>query len=378
MSLQSLCYVLTGKDKGLFEDVSYFSHLFFFIPLLPSLHPHIMSIIQQDISLKAFNTFGIDARAAFYAKINQVDDIYGCLDLAKNKPFFVLGGGSNVLFTDHVDGLTLHMATRGISYTADDKFHYVEACAGEHWHDLVIDTLEHKIGGLENLSLIPGQVGAAPIQNIGAYGVELCDVFHSLTALHIPTLELHKFDLNDCRFGYRSSIFKTTEKGQYIILSVKLALAKSHTPVTSYGDIERKLQEMNVVSPNAYDVSRAVIQIRQSKLPNPAQIGNAGSFFKNPVVPFFKYESLKIKYAEMPSFMLESGDVKIPAGWLIEKAGWKGRRVGNCGVHTKQALVLVNYGEATGREILNLAQTIQNDIHDCFGIKLEMEVNVIG
>ncbi|MCZ2443159.1 MAG: UDP-N-acetylmuramate dehydrogenase [Flavobacteriales bacterium] len=335
-------------------------------------------MIQQNVNLRAFNTFGLGATAEYYTLVKEEDDLRAAIEWAGEKSLFVLGGGSNILFIGDVQGLTLHIATRGICYSEDKDYHYVEVSAGEPWHYVVMHTLERGIGGLENLSLIPGQIGAAPVQNIGAYGVELKDVFHSLTALHLPTLETHQFNLSACRFGYRSSIFKTTAKGEYIILSVKLALAKSHTLLRAYGDIEKTLEQMAVVEPTAKDISRAVIQIRQSKLPDPAVIGNAGSFFKNPVISPLQYALLKSQYDNIPSYVQPNGNVKIPAGWLIEQAGWKGKQVGHCGVHAKQALVLVNYGQASGKELLKLAESIQHDIAACFGVTLEMEVNVVG
>jgi UDP-N-acetylmuramate dehydrogenase len=330
---------------------------------------------QKNISLLPFNSFHLDVNASELISVTTVEELQKILN--QNEPKLVLGGGSNVLLTRNVDGLVLKIDITGITEVKEDsKRIYVRAGAGENWHGLVQYTMERNWGGLENLSLIPGNVGAAPIQNIGAYGAELKDVFYELEAYDRKGKKVYAFGVNDCRFGYRDSIFKSSEKGRYIILNVTLILYKNPVLNTHYGAIREELKKMGIVSPSIRDVSQAVIKIRRSKLPDPAEIGNAGSFFKNPVVDQAKFLSLSDRYPEIPAYPHEDQSVKLAAGWLIEQCGWKGYRKGDAGVHNNQALVLVNYGKATGKEIFDLSEKIQKSIHKKFGIELEREVNV--
>ena len=329
-------------------------------------------------SLKSYNTFGIDVKAKEFTSVSSLSELQFILEKHQNKEIFVLGGGSNMLLTQDINKPVIHIDLKGIEIVSQNENHvWVEAQAGENWHEFVLWTLKNDFGGIENLSLIPGNIGSAPIQNIGAYGVELKDVFDSCKAIDIKTREIKTFSNADCHFGYRESIFKSSEKGKYIILSVTLKLTKNnHKTSTSYGVIETELQKNGITNPTIQDVSKAVITIRESKLPNPKEIGNSGSFFKNPVVDRATFTKVWEKYPEMPFYEVSANEVKIPAGWLIEQAGFKGKRIGDAGVHQKQALVLVNYGNATGKEIYDLAKTIQQTISDKFGIGIEMEVNV--
>ncbi len=329
-------------------------------------------------SLKFYNTFGIDVKAKEFTSVSSFSELQSALDKYQNREIFVLGGGSNMLLTQDIEKPVIHINLKGIEVVSQDENHvWVEAKAGENWHEFVLWTLENNFGGVENLSLIPGNIGSAPIQNIGAYGVELKDVFDSCKAINIKTQAIKTFSNSDCNFGYRESIFKGTEKGKYIILSVTLKLTKNkHKTSTSYGVIENELQKNGITNPTIQDISKAVIAIRESKLPNPKEIGNSGSFFKNPVVDRATFTKVQEKYPEMPFYEVSENEIKIPAGWLIEQAGFKGKRFGDAGVHQKQALVLVNYGNATGKEIYDLAKTIQQTISDNFGIEIEMEVNV--
>ncbi len=335
--------------------------------------------VQENISLKGYNTFGIEANARFFIEINSLLQLQKTLELTAYPEYFVLSGGSNILLTRDIDALVLFINLKGISVIEESEDEVViKAMAGENWHDLVLWTLEKGYGGLENLSLIPGNVGTAPIQNIGAYGVELKDVFVSCEAMHIQDKELLEFDKESCQFGYRDSIFKNAEKNNLIITSVKLRLTKQdHKLSTSYGAIEQELQKQNIVYPTIRDISNAVIKIRQSKLPDPKKIGNSGSFFKNPVIDRKAFEKLRKKHAELPHYDMGGEKVKVPAGWLIEQSGFKGKRVGDAGVHEKQALVLVNYGNATGKEIFDLAEQIQKMVKKKFKITLQTEVNII-
>lgn len=329
-------------------------------------------------SLKAYNTFGIDVKAKDFIAVDSLNTLQNTLEKHRNQEIFVLGGGSNMLLTKDIDQLVLHIDLKGIEIIKQDETHvWVEAQAGESWHQLVVWALKNDFGGIENLSLIPGYVGAAPIQNIGAYGVELKDVFDSCRAMDIKTGEITAFSNKECKFGYRESIFKTSAKGKYIIISVVVKLTKiNHQIKTSYGAITAELEKNKVTNPSIQDISKAVIAIRESKLPNPKEIGNSGSFFKNPVVNRDVFNAIQKNYPDMPFYEVSEQLVKVPAGWLIEQAGFKGKRFGDAGVHQKQALVLVNYGNATGLEIFNLAQNIQQTIKDKFGITVEMEVNV--
>ncbi|MGE4347307.1 MAG: UDP-N-acetylmuramate dehydrogenase [Flavobacteriaceae bacterium] len=330
-------------------------------------------------SLKSYNTFGIDVNAKEFISVSSLPELQSVLEKYKYEEIFVLGGGSNMLLTQDIQKPVVHINLTGIQIVKQDKSHvWVEVQAGENWHQFVLWTLENDFGGIENLSLIPGNIGSAPIQNIGAYGVELKDVFDSCKAINIKTQEIKTFTLAECKFGYRESVFKSSEKDKYIILSVTLKLTKKdHKISTSYGVISNELQKMEIYNPTIQDISKAVIAIRQSKLPDPKEIGNSGSFFKNPVVTRKTFEKVQEQYPEMPFYEVSENEIKIPAGWLIETAGFKGKRFGDAGVHQKQALVLVNYGNATGKEIYDLAKTIQKTILDKFGIVIETEVNIV-
>jgi UDP-N-acetylmuramate dehydrogenase len=332
--------------------------------------------IQKNISLLPYNSFHLDARADEFVSVTSVEDLQNVLD--KKEPRLILGGGSNILLTRNQDGLVVKMDITGIDEVKEDNNHvYVRAGAGEVWHEFVEYTMKKNWGGLENLSLIPGNVGAAPIQNIGAYGVELKDIFYELEVYDREEKKVYSFGVNDCQFGYRDSIFKSAKKNRYIILNVTLVLDKNPELNTSYGAIREELRKMNVSSPRIQDVSQAVIRIRRSKLPDPAEIGNAGSFFKNPVVDHAVFLSLSNQYPDMPAYPHEDKSVKLAAGWLIEQCGWRSYRKGDAGVHAHQALVLVNYGKATGKEIFDLSEKIQKSVQKKFGVTLEREVNVL-
>ena len=333
--------------------------------------------IRHNISLKAYNTFGIDVSARQFAEINSLSDLKEIIQTTKD--FFILGGGSNILLTNDVKRLVVHLNLKGkkiIKATETDVL--IEVAAGENWHDFVLWCIDNNFGGIENLSLIPGNVGTAPIQNIGAYGVEQKDTMYELKALDIATNKLKIFKNKDCNFGYRNSVFKNDLKGRYIITSVTFKLTKkTHQLNTSYGAIQSELDKNKISSPTIRDISNAVIAIRQSKLPDPKEIGNSGSFFKNPVIPTSDFEHLLSKHPEAPHYKISDKEVKVPAGWLVEQCGFKGKRYGDAGIHKKQALVLVNYGTATGKEIFDLSKQIQKTVLEKFGIALEAEVNVI-
>lgn len=333
--------------------------------------------ILQNVSLLPYNTFGLDIKATHFAEISSLDDLREGLR-AGIQPVFLLGGGSNVLFTQDIQGLVLKNNLKGIHCIREFKNRvWVEAGGGETWHDFVLWAVENGYGGVENMSLIPGTVGAAPIQNIGAYGVELKDVFVRLKALNLSTGKLKTFTHSVCQFGYRDSIFKREEKGKWCITSVVFSLTKApHRLNTSYGDISKTLEANGITQPSIADISRAVVQIRTSKLPDPAKIGNCGSFFKNPETARSVLDKILINHPQAPHYPLPDGRVKIPAGWLIEQCGWKGKRVGNTGAYERQALVLVNYGGATGTEVKNLAQAIIDSVEAKFGVRLEAEVNI--
>lgn len=335
--------------------------------------------IQQNISLKSYNTFGIDAKAKYFVSVTSIDELSEVLSLQEYSEKFILGGGSNMLLTQDINALVIHINITGISISSEDNDSIlITANAGENWHEFVCWCLDNGYGGLENLSLIPGNVGSAPIQNIGAYGVELKDSFISCEALNIETLALKTFTNAECRFDYRNSVFKQEAKGQYVICSVTFKLTKNrHTLHTTYGAIQSELDNMQIINPTILDVSNAVIAIRQSKLPDPKKIGNSGSFFKNPVITNEVYQNLKVLFEDIPGYPVSENETKVPAGWLIEKAGFKGKTFGDYGVHKNQALVLVNYGNASGNDILNLAKLIQNTIMRIFGIQIEAEVNII-
>ena len=333
--------------------------------------------IQKNISLKKHNTFGIDAKASRFTSIESVSELREIIVNEAN--IFILSGGSNLLLTKDLDSLVLHINTKGIDIIEETNTHvFVKAQAGENWHEFVLWCIEHNFGGLENLSLIPGNVGTSPIQNIGAYGVEIKDTFHKLKAIEIATGNRKIFDASECNFGYRNSVFKNELKGKYIITSVIFKLTKkNHNLNYSYGAIQSELEKRKVLNPTIKDISDCVIDIRNSKLPNPKEIGNSGSFFKNPVISISKFQELKNKHQTIPSYKISKTEVKVPAGWLIEQCGFKGKRFGDAGVHSKQSLVLVNYGNATGQEIYALAQNIQKKVSSTFGIPLEIEVNII-
>lgn len=335
-------------------------------------------MVTNNVDLKPFNTFGISVKADCFARFSSVEELKGLLKEIEGKELLILGGGSNVLFTKDFHGAVLRNEIKGFQLVdEDDEFVVVKAGAGEVWHEFVMQCIENGYAGLENLSLIPGSVGASPMQNIGAYGVEIKDVFHSLEAFHIATGEIHTFDGPACEFGYRESVFKRKLKGQYVIISVSFKLSKRPNPNTSYGAIESELQTMGINAPTIRDVSDAVIAIRSSKLPNPKEIGNAGSFFKNPVVDQSVVEEILKTYPNAPNYPAEPGKRKLAAGWLIEQAGWKGKTVDHHGVHKLQALVLVNYGGATGNEVYELSTQIIDDIQAKFGVTLEREVNIM-
>jgi len=334
--------------------------------------------LKKKFSLKSLNSFGIDVNADNFCSVENLNELFKFL---KTKPsnLFILGGGSNILFTKNVEGTVLHINLKGIEILKESNlFSEVKVSAGENWHDFVLWSIDKNLGGLENLSLIPGNVGTAPIQNIGAYGVELKDNFVSCEAINLSTLEIETFTNLECKFGYRNSIFKSEKRGKYIIISVTFKLTnKNHNIKTSYGDIKKQLEKNSIKHPTIKDISDAVILIRKSKLPDPKVIGNAGSFFKNPIINSKTFSTIIKQFPNIPNYKISKEEIKIPAGWLIEKAGFKGKKFNTYGVHDKQALVLVNYGNASGKEILELSQLIQKTIITIFGIKLEREVNII-
>lgn len=340
-----------------------------------------MPDLQANTSLLPFNTFGIEVIAKWFFRVtSQTALIEFLADNAflKEKQTMILGGGSNVLFTQDFEGVMLQNKILGKEIISEDEDHVlVKVGAGENWHEWVMHCLENNWGGVENLSLIPGSVGAAPIQNIGAYGVELKDIFHSLEAIKMDTAQPRVFERETCQFGYRDSIFKRHAKGKYFITSVIFKLNKKHQLHTSYGAIQTELERMDVSTPSIQDISKAVIHIRQSKLPDPAVIGNGGSFFKNPLVNQSKLHSLQERFPNIPHYPQPDGQEKLAAGWLIEQMGWKGKRIGNHGVHDRQALVLVNYGGANGADIVALSKEIQRAVEGKFGVSLEAEINLI-
>jgi UDP-N-acetylmuramate dehydrogenase len=335
--------------------------------------------IQHDISLKPYNTFGIDVKAKHFISIKSVEDLKSVFSSEEFPQKFILGGGSNMLLTKDIDALVIHLNLKGKTVLEQTKSEVLVKCqAGENWHEFVLWTLEKDFGGLENLSLIPGNVGTSPIQNIGAYGVELKDTFHSCDALNLETFKIETFTNTECYFGYRNSIFKQQLKGKYIILNVIFNLStNNHNLYTNYGAITSELEIRNINHPTIQDVSKAVIAIRESKLPNPKEIGNSGSFFKNPVISKKAFLKLQKNFPDAPHYIISETEIKIPAGWLIEHAGFKGKTFGNYGVHKKQALVLVNYGGASGKNILDLSKLIQKTIARIFEINIEAEVNII-
>lgn len=331
--------------------------------------------IQENISLKPYNTFGIDVNAKRFVAVNSLTELKNIVTSEKN--IFLLSGGSNMLLTSNIDKLVVHIDFKGIVEKKAENGHiFVTAESGENWHEFVLWCIAKNYGGLENLSYIPGNVGTSPIQNIGAYGVEIKDTFYQLEALNINSGQIETFSNKDCEFGYRNSVFKNKLKGHYIITSVTFKLStQNHVLNTNYGAIEDSLSNNN--HPTIEDVSKAIIAIRKSKLPDPKEIGNSGSFFKNPVIDLKSFQNLQEEFPNVPHYIVSKNEIKIPAGWLIEQCGFKGKRFGEAGVHAKQALVLVNYGNASGKEIYDLAKKIQQKVKDIFNISLEIEVNVI-
>jgi UDP-N-acetylmuramate dehydrogenase len=340
--------------------------------------------IQENISLKHFNTFGIDVSAKYFAQFNSVNELHELLEFNQRpttnekRPTLILGGGSNILFTKDFDGLVLKNEMLGIKEIKEDEHHvYVQVGAGVNWHHFVLHCISNGWAGIENLSLIPGNVGASPMQNIGAYGVEIKDVFYSLEAFHIRDKRIVNFSLNDCEFGYRDSVFKRKFKSEFVITDVTYRLNRIPQFNTSYGAIEQELEKMGVKELSIQAISQAVINIRSSKLPDPAVIGNAGSFFKNPEISSSQFAVLSSQHPGIVGYPLPNGNVKLAAGWLIEQCGWKGYRKGDAGCHEKQALVLENYGNAKGSEIFNLSEEILQSVKEKFGVGLEREVNII-
>jgi len=334
--------------------------------------------IQENSSLKNFNTFGIDVKARYFVHIKDIDSLQQLLANPVHPSVFLLGGGSNMLLTKDLDALVIHLDLKGIKVLEeDDQTVTIEVMGGENWHQLVLYCLDQDWGGIENLSLIPGNVGTAPIQNIGAYGVELEDVFVGCKTLSMDGREQRYFDKESCGFGYRDSIFKKEEKNKQIIYAVQLRLSKkNHQIHTQYGAIAQQLASMQIENPTIQSVSEAVIAIRKSKLPDPDVLGNSGSFFKNPVIDKSAFKKFHSMFPEAPYYELEDGNYKIPAGWLIDRAGLKGYRRGDAGVHDRQALVLVNHGTASGKDLLELAHHVQHSIRNRYGIDLQAEVNI--
>ena len=335
--------------------------------------------IQQNISLKNYNTFGISAKAKFFCEVNTLVDLKEALQSDRHSKKFIISGGSNMLITQDIDALVIHINIKGKEIIAETEDHVIlKVMAGENWHQMVLWAIENNFGGLENMSLIPGNTGTAPIQNIGAYGVELKDTFESCEALEIATQQIRIFSKKECQFGYRDSYFKNVGKGKYIITSVSFKLSKrNHVLNTSYGIIEKELEKEGITYPSIKDVSNAVIAIRQMKLPDPAELGNSGSFFKNPVISKSEFEKFSKENPESPFYKISEDSFKIPAGWLIEQCGYKGKRFGDAGVHKNQALVLVNYGNASGNEILDLAYKVIQSVDEKFDIRISPEVNII-
>ena len=334
--------------------------------------------ILENISLKNYNTFGIDVKAKRFVNIHSIVELQKLL--SKEKDLFLLSGGSNMLLTHDIEKLVVHIDIKGISIENENENSVeITVNAGENWHEFVLWCVENNYGGIENLSLIPGKVGTCPIQNIGAYGIEVKDTITKVSVVEIETGKIKNFTNEECKFGYRDSIFKNDQKDKFIIVTVSFRLTKkNHVFHTSYGAIEAELTSQKSGSQTLKNISEAVINIRKSKLPDPKELGNSGSFFKNPLISSTHFEKLQLEFPTIPNFKISETVVKIPAGWLIEQAGFKGKRFGNCGVHEKQALVLVNYGNATGVEILNLAKKIQKTILEKFQIELEIEVNIIS
>lgn len=334
--------------------------------------------VLENFPLKDLNTFGVAANARYYAAFDSIASLNDIMSKYPGQPLLILGGGSNVLLTKDFEGLVLKNDICGIRKVSEDaEFVYIRAGAGENWHQFVLHTIEQGWGGLENLSLIPGCVGASPMQNIGAYGVEIKDVFEQLTAFHLNERSNYTFRAQACEFGYRESVFKRKYKGQFVIADVTFRLRKQPVLNTSYGAIAAELKARGIEHPTIRDVSDVVISIRQSKLPDPKETGNAGSFFKNPSITIPQFDALKKQYPGIVAYLNPDGTMKLAAGWLIEQAGWKGYRQGDAGVHARQALVLVNHGQATGAEIVALSEQIIASIKEKFGVELEREVNIV-
>lgn len=337
--------------------------------------------VQENISLKPYNTFGIEAKARYFAAFESVSELKELLNskLQTSNSKLILGGGSNILLTKDFNGIVLKNETKGIEIVKEDVDQvYVKAGAGENWHQFVLYCVANNYAGVENLSLIPGNVGASPMQNIGAYGVEIKDVFHELEAFHKHDKVIEKFSLKDCDFGYRESVFKNKCKDQFVITSVTYRLNKKPSFNTSYGAINQELEKMEVKELSIQAISQAVINIRTSKLPDPKEIGNAGSFFKNPIISNEQYHQLKNTFPNIIAFPSGNSHTKLAAGWLIEQCGWKGYRKGDAGCYPKQALVLVNYDNATGQEVFDLSEEIIQSVRKKFGVVLEREVNIIS
>lgn len=337
-------------------------------------------LITEHHSLKPLNTFGLNVRSRYFTEVKTTDELRQVLSIYPSAeiPHLILGGGSNVLFTGDYPGLVIKVSLKGIQILEEtDDFILVKAAAGEDWDGFVSHCISRGWGGLENLSLIPGQVGSSPIQNIGAYGVELKDHFHHLEALDKQSGRIVEFNREACRFGYRDSLFKGEERGRFVILSVSFLLSKrNHALSLGYGAILSALEQRGLATPTIADVREVVCDIRRSKLPDPAVTGNAGSFFKNPLVSPDQYEGLKAEFPSIVAFPDPAG-MKLAAGWLIEQAGWKGYRDGDAGIHPLQALVLVNYGKATGKELVDLSEKVKTSVFQRFGVSLETEVNII-
>ncbi len=349
------------------------------MPFILTTFEYMLEPIVENQSLKPYNTFGIDVPAKFFTHVKKTEQLQELMEWKRfrDENKLILGGGSNVLFTQKQNALVILNEIKGINIENEDENSWlISAGSGENWHEFVLFCINNNYGGLENLSLIPGSVGAGPMQNIGAYGVEIKDYFEWLDALHLATGEIHRFYNKDCHFGYRESIFKNKHKGEYIILKVAYRLPKKHKLNTGYGAIQQELERLQIDNPTIKDVSNAVIKIRQSKLPDPNKIGNSGSFFKNPIVSNQKVEELKSKFPNLAYYPIDDKHSKIAAGWLIDQDGWKGKTFGNYGVHKNQALVLVNYGGAEGKQILELSTKIIDSVKQKFGITLEREVNI--
>lgn len=334
--------------------------------------------VQTNFSLKNFNTFGIDVKAKQFIEVQNKEELNHILKRFYTEELFVLGGGSNMLLTSDIDKTVVFINNKGIKTVEETQDNItIDVAAGENWHNLVLWSVEQGYGGLENLALIPGHVGTSPIQNIGAYGVELKDTFVSCEAMHRQTLDFKTFTNSDCKFGYRNSVFKSHLKDQYIITNVKFKLTKkNHRINVEYGAIKDELKHLEVDIPKPENIAQAVINIRRSKLPDPERLGNSGSFFKNPIITKSQFTLLRNAHPKIPYYIIDQDNMKVPAGWLIERSGLKGFREGDAGVHKNQALVLVNYGQASGQDILNLSKKVQQTVKKKFGIALEAEVNI--